>query len=73
MQDYGSRIAGKMSLTKAARPTRNQIQNHHIKHWSRHWCVEQQHVQAAIEKAGNSVAAVQKELIIRGLIIKSND
>jgi hypothetical protein len=62
-----------MSLIKTERPSRNQIQDHHIKHWSRHWCVEQQHVEAAIEKAGNSVAAVQKELIFRGFIVKPND
>jgi hypothetical protein len=62
-----------VSLTKAERPARNQIQDHNIKHWSKHWCVEPQHIQVAIEKVGNSVAAIQKELMRRGFILKSNN
>jgi hypothetical protein len=39
-----------------------------VKHWAKHWCVGPNEVQSAIEKVGNSVAAVQKYLELRGLI-----
>jgi hypothetical protein len=39
-----------------------------VKHWSKHWKVMPEHVRGAIEKVGNSVAAVQKELTLQGLI-----
>jgi hypothetical protein len=59
----------KVSLTKTVKPTRNRIDSHDdIRHWSKRWGVEPLDIHAAIEKAGNSVAAVQKELSLRGLI-----
>jgi hypothetical protein len=39
-----------------------------MKHWSKHWKVVPGEIRAAVEKVGNSVAAVQKELRLRGLI-----
>jgi hypothetical protein len=51
-----------MPLTKHEPPVRNQIKSADVKHWCKHWDVEPDHVQAAISKVGNSVAAVEKEL-----------
>jgi hypothetical protein len=39
-----------------------------MKHWSKHWKVEPEAIRAAVEKVGNSVASVQKELGLRSLI-----
>jgi Protein of unknown function (DUF3606) len=55
-------------LSKPDRPLRNHIQSDDLKHWSKHWKVTPEHVREAIEKVGNSVAAVQKELTLQGLI-----
>ncbi len=57
-----------VSLSKPDRPIRNHIQSDDVKHWSKHWKVAPEHVRGAIEKVGNSVAAVQKELTLQGLI-----
>jgi hypothetical protein len=59
-----------MPLAKPAKPLRNHVQVREIKHWSKHWNVEPEQISAAIEKVGNSVAAIRKELCLRGLINK---
>jgi Protein of unknown function (DUF3606) len=57
-----------VSLTKPDQPIRRHIQPDDVKHWSKHWKVTPEHIRATIEKVGNSVAAVQKELVLQGLI-----
>jgi hypothetical protein len=43
------------------KPIRHHVESHDMKHWSKHWRVEPEAILAAVEKVGNSVAAVQKE------------
>ncbi len=57
-----------MVLSKPEKPIRHHIETHEMKHWSKHWKVVPEEIRTAIEKVGNSVTAVQKELCIRGLI-----
>ena len=57
-----------MSLTKPDQPIRSHIQPDDVKHWSKHWKVTPDNIGTAIEKVGNSVAAVQKELLLQGVI-----
>jgi hypothetical protein len=57
-----------VSLSKPDRPDRNHIQSDDVKHWSKHWKVTPGQISGAIEKVGNSVTAVQKELILQGSI-----
>jgi Protein of unknown function (DUF3606) len=57
-----------VSLSKPDRPDRNHIQSDGVKHWSKHWKVTPEQIRGAIEKVGNSVTAVQKELILQGSI-----
>jgi hypothetical protein len=57
-----------VSLSKPDRPVRNHIQSDDVKHWSKHWKVMPEQIRGAIEKVGNSVTAVQKELILQGSI-----
>lgn len=59
-----------MTLSKPQKPIRNHIQARDIKHWSKHWRVPPEHIRAAIDKVGNSVAAVEKELSLQGLLDK---
>jgi hypothetical protein len=59
-----------MTLSKSEKPIRHHIETREMKHWSKHWKVMPQEIGAAIEKVGNSVTAVQKELCLRGLIDK---
>jgi len=59
-----------MSLSKSEKPIRHHVEPQDMKHWSKHWKVQPEDVGAAVEKVGNSVAAVQKELRLRGLIDK---
>ena len=58
----------KLSLTRREKPIRNHIQSADIKHWAKHWNVGPEEIRAAIEKVGNSVVAVQKQLGQCGLI-----
>ena len=58
----------RVSLTKPDQPIRNHIQPDDVKHWSKRWKVTPGQVLGAIEKVGNSVKAVQKELTLQGLI-----
>jgi uncharacterized protein DUF3606 len=54
-----------MTLTKPVKPVRNHIQPTDIKHWAKHWNVTPEQIEGAIEKVGNSVAAVEKFLAIQ--------
>jgi hypothetical protein len=49
-------------LTQPEKPDRNHIEPQDIKRWAKHWNVEPAQLRSAIEKVGNSVAAVEKEL-----------
>jgi uncharacterized protein affecting Mg2+/Co2+ transport len=49
-------------LTKTVQTVRNHIKPADIKRWARHWKVTDEQVRRTIEKAGNSVVAVRKEL-----------
>jgi Protein of unknown function (DUF3606) len=53
-----------MSITKPVQPVRNHIQPADIKCWARHWHVTDAQIRMTIEKMGNSVDAVRKELAI---------
>jgi hypothetical protein len=53
-----------MSITKPVRPARSHIQSADIKCWARHWRVTEERLRITIEKTGNSVVAVRKELAI---------
>lgn len=57
-----------MTLSKPEKPIRHHIDAPDIKHWSKHWKVAPEEIQLAVETVGNSAAAVQKELRLRGLI-----
>jgi hypothetical protein len=51
-----------MSITKPVQPARNHIQSADVKCWARHWHVTEEQLRMTIEKTGNSVVAVRKEL-----------
>jgi hypothetical protein len=53
-----------MSITKPVQPVRNHIQPADVKCWARHWHVTEEQLRMTIEKTGNSVVAVRKELAI---------
>jgi hypothetical protein len=57
-----------LTISRPERPIRNHIQANDVKLWSKHWKVPPEHIRAAIEKAGNSVGAVEKELGLQGLL-----
>ena len=57
-----------MSLIRRTKPVRHHVQSVDMKHWSKHWDVTPEEIRAAIDKVGNSVEAVQKELGRRGLV-----
>jgi hypothetical protein len=57
-----------VSLSQPEKAIRHHIEPHQVKHWSKHWKVTPDHIRAAIEKVGNSVAAVEKELCVQGII-----
>jgi len=57
------------SLKKHAQPDRSKInldQPHELKYWTRALNVSDAEIRAAIEKVGNSAAAVRKELGLMG-------
>jgi hypothetical protein len=57
------------SLTKPVQPDRSKINldhPHELKHWLHELSVSREQLCAAIEKVGNSAAAVRKELGIAG-------
>jgi hypothetical protein len=57
-----------LALTQPTTPDRNHIGNGELKHWAKHWSVSPEDVRQAIEKVGNAVGAVRKELKLRGLV-----
>jgi hypothetical protein len=57
-----------MTLSMPEKPIRHHVESHDMKHWSKHWKEEPEAIRAAVEKVGNSVASVQKELGLRSLI-----
>jgi hypothetical protein len=53
------------SLSRRARPDRSKINMHQsfeVKYWTRALGVSKERLQEAVEKVGNSAAAVRKEL-----------
>jgi hypothetical protein len=57
-----------LALTQPTTPNRNHIGKGELKHWAKHWNVSPEDVRLAIEKVGNAVGAVHKELKLRGLV-----
>jgi hypothetical protein len=53
-----------MSITKPVQPERNHIRSADIRCWARHWNVTEKRLRLTIDKTGNSVVAVRKELAI---------
>lgn len=52
-------------LTQKLQPDRSKINLHdptELQHWLKHFAVTQEELQRAIDKVGNSAAAVRKEL-----------
>jgi Protein of unknown function (DUF3606) len=49
-------------LTRPEKPTRCHIERKHLKHWAKHLNATPDRLWEVIEKVGNSVAAVEKEL-----------
>jgi len=57
------------SLTKKQQPDRSKInlhQPHEVKYWTRALKVSQDELRKAVDKVGNSAAAVRKELGLLG-------
>ena len=57
------------SLNKRVQPDRSKInmhQPHEVKYWTHALKVSQEELQKAVDKVGNSAAAVRKELGIMG-------
>ena len=56
-------------LTKKETPDRSKInmhQLHEVHYWTRHLNVSKEELQKAIDKVGNSAAAVRKQLRVKG-------
>lgn len=62
------RGVSELALTQPTTPNRNHIGKGELKHWAKHWKVSPEDVRLAIEKVGNAVGAVHKELKLRGLV-----
>ena len=55
------------NLTTRQQPDRSKInmnQIHEVRYWTKHLDVSKEELQKAIEKVGNSAAAVRKELAV---------
>jgi hypothetical protein len=55
------------SLTKRDQPDRSKInmqQAHEVHYWTKHHNISKEELQRAIDKVGNSAAAVRKELAV---------
>lgn len=53
------------SLTMKAQPDRSKInmnQEHEVRYWIKHLNISKEQLQKAVDKVGNSAAAVRKEL-----------
>jgi Protein of unknown function (DUF3606) len=59
-----------MSLSKPEKPIRHLIEADNLQHWSRRWKVLPEDIRATVDKVGNAVTAVEKELRLRGLLDK---
>jgi hypothetical protein len=60
-----------MPIPKSVQSARNHIQSADVKCWARHWHVTEEQIRLTIEKAGNSVMAIRKELAIADPEVKS--
>jgi Protein of unknown function (DUF3606) len=52
-------------LTKIGQPDRSKIamgEEHEVKYWTKHLGVSKEELQRAVDKVGNSAAAVKKQL-----------
>ncbi len=52
-------------LTKIGAPDRSKIavgEEHEVKYWTKHLGISKEELQRAVDKVGNSAAAVKKEL-----------
>jgi hypothetical protein len=52
-------------LTKIGSPDRSKIavgEEHEVKYWTKHLGISKEELQRAVDKVGNSAAAVKKEL-----------
>jgi hypothetical protein len=57
------------NLTKRDQPDRSKInmhEDHEVKHWTKALGVTKEELQKAVDKVGNSAAAVRKELGLLG-------
>jgi hypothetical protein len=55
------------SLTKRDQPDRSKInmkQDHEVHYWTKHLNISKEELQKAVDKVGNSAAAVRKELAV---------
>jgi uncharacterized protein DUF3606 len=55
------------NLTAREQPDRSKInmnQVHEVRYWTKHLNVSKEELQRAVEKVGNSAAAVRKELVV---------
>jgi Protein of unknown function (DUF3606) len=55
------------SLTTKEQPDRSKInmnQNHEVLYWTKHLNISKEELQRAVDKVGNSAAAVRKELAV---------
>lgn len=58
------------NLTKTCQPNRNRInlsEDFEVKYWTKHLGVSREELEVAINKVGNSAAAVRKELGLMGM------
>jgi hypothetical protein len=58
------------NLTKKCQPNRNRIdlsEDFEVKYWTKHLGVSREEIEVAINKVGNSAAAVRKELGLMGM------
>jgi predicted RNA-binding protein YlqC (UPF0109 family) len=52
------------SLSKRDQPDRSKINMNEVRYWTKHLNVSKEELQKAIDKVGNSAAAVRKELAV---------
>jgi len=55
------------NLTAREQPDRSKVnmnQVHEVRYWTKHLNVSKEELQRAVEKVGNSAAAVRKELVV---------
>ena len=52
------------SLSKRDQPDRSKINMNEVHYWTKHLNISKEELQKAIDKVGNSAAAVRKELAV---------